>query len=483
MWRYLPLTVLNTGLVIVLPALLVARVAPQGGIASTVLSGIVAIVMSTALAAAGAALWKRKRRSRDVVYADLLLWGWLRRCWAERRLSQANALYDSACHSGPAVSIELVTSLSRLLEARDVYTHGHSRRVARHATRIARMMHLSAVEVAKIHTAAMVHDVGKLYTPREILNNPGALTDEEYAVVKMHAVWGAAMLANVGDPDIESMVLHHHERIDGRGYPAGLSGRDIPLGARIIAVADTFDAVTSTRAYRAGSTQKKALDLLSDVAGSQLDDAAVAAFLKGYSARRSVAWFAVAAAIPERLISSLQSVSAGAGAGVAGSASVISALSAASVLGVTPGVHHKASMRPHTHLTPIVTHATRTATPAPPTSRAQLRERGRRRVTSSVPGPRSRRIGRAGSPAGISHGLSTPTPDAPGPPATTREPPGAAHEPVETGKPPTLEPPAPPGPPSPPTPHLIPELPPLPSPPPVAIPSVTAVGITVPAVP
>jgi hypothetical protein len=348
------------------------------------------------------------------------------------------------------------------------------------------MMHLSAVEVAKIHTAAMVHDVGKLYTPREILNNPGALTDEEYAVVKMHTVWGAAMLANVGDPDIESMVLHHHERIDGRGYPAGLSGSDIPLGARIIAVADTFDAVTSTRAYRAGSTQKQALDLLSEVTGSQLDDAAVAAFLKGYSARRSVTWFAVAAAIPERLISSLQSVSASAGAGVAGSASVISALSAASVLGVAPGVRQKASMRAHTHLTPILTHATRTATPAPPTTRAQLRERGRPRVTSSAPGPRSRRIAsprRAGSHAGISHGLSTPTTDAPGPPATTREPPGAAHEPVETGKPPTRELPAPPGPPTPPTPHLIPELPPLPSPPPVAIPSVPAVGITVPAVP
>ena len=165
--RYLPLVALITVSVVVLPVALVNAVMPRGGSLLMAASAASAVAVSVAIASAEAALWKRQRRSRDFVFADLMLWGWLRRCWTERRLAQARDLYDSARKAGPTVSIELLERLSKLLEARDAYTHGHSQRVARHAECIARAMHISPVEVAKIRTAATVHDVGKLYTPRD----------------------------------------------------------------------------------------------------------------------------------------------------------------------------------------------------------------------------------------------------------------------------------------------------------------------------
>jgi hypothetical protein len=250
LWRYLPLAIVATGLVIVLPAAVVAALVPRAGLAMTLVSAVAAIAISLILAVAGAALWKRQPRSRDVVFADLMLWCWVRRYWSERRLSQARELFESARRAGPRVNIELLLGLSRLLEARDSHIHGHSQRVARHAVRISRAMGLSEREVAMIRTAAEVHDVGKIYTPRAILNSPRPLTEAEFAAVKEHAARGAEMLTVVGDPEITAMVRHHHERIDGAGYPDGLAGSAIPLGARIIAVADTFDAITSDRPYR-----------------------------------------------------------------------------------------------------------------------------------------------------------------------------------------------------------------------------------------
>jgi putative nucleotidyltransferase with HDIG domain len=336
------LVALTTVSVVVLPAVLAVAVVPRGGSLLMAASAASAVAVSVAIASAEAALWKRQPRSRDFVFADLMLWGWLRRCWTERHLAQARTIYDSARKAGPTVSIALLERLSKLLEARDAYTHGHSQRVARHAERIARSMHIPPVEIAKIRTAAAVHDVGKLYTPREILNNPERLSDAEFAVIKRHPGDGADMLAAVGDPEIAAMVRHHHERMDGHGYPDGLVGSDIPLGARIIAVADTFDAVTSSRSYRSAGTHKKALDILSHEAGSQLDGAAVAAFVGRYSARRSVAWFAFATAVPQRIFAALQTVSPGLSASTGGVTSLLPALGAASLLTLSPGLHHDA---------------------------------------------------------------------------------------------------------------------------------------------
>ena len=119
------------------------------------------------------------------------------------------------------------------------------------------------------------------------------------------------MAASVGDPAITAMIRHHHERLDGAGYPDGLAGEAIPLGARIIAVADTFDAMTSNRAYRRASSHKRALDVLRAEAGKQLDADAVAAFVGYYRGRRTVAWSAFAAAAPQRLFAWLGGVSPG----------------------------------------------------------------------------------------------------------------------------------------------------------------------------
>ncbi len=300
--RYLPLAVLTTAAVTVLPVTLVAWIVRSERPLLMLASVALAMALSVTLTSAGAWLWKRWPGSRDLVFADLMLWGWARRYWTERRLGRTHLLYEAARRAGPWVSIDLILRLNTLLEARDASTQGHSQRVARHAGRIAHAMYLSSEAAAKVRTAAAVHDVGKLYTPRAVLNNPGCLSDEEYRVLKRHPVDGADMLAGVGDPEITAMVRHHHERIDGSGYPDGLAGREIPLGARIIAVADTFDAISSDRVYRSARSHKKALDILSREAGSQLDGAVVAAFVTSYTARRPVARLAFASAAAQRIL-------------------------------------------------------------------------------------------------------------------------------------------------------------------------------------
>jgi hypothetical protein len=184
-------------------------------------------------------------------------------------------------------------------------------------------MGLSDADVAKVRTAAALHDVGKLHTPREILNKPGRLTQEEFAVIRRHPGDGAAMATGLGDPTITAMIRHHHERLDGAGYPAGLAGEEIPLGARIIAVADTFDAMTSNRAYRRAASHKRALDVLARESGTQLDAEAVTAFLGYYRGLPTVAWSAFATAAPQRLFAWLGSVSPGIGAGAAGAAAAL----------------------------------------------------------------------------------------------------------------------------------------------------------------
>lgn len=381
MWRYLPLAVLATGSVIVLPGIIMAALVPVRGALSTVVCAVLAMAASLAVARAEAAIWARRRGSRELLFADLMLWGWVRRCRAERGLARTQELYESARKAGPGVSIDLLQRLNERLEARDAYTHGHSRRVARHAGSIARAMRLSPTEIAKICTAATVHDIGKLYTPREILNNPGRLTDKEFAIVKLHPGDGAEMLAEVGDSEIAAMVRHHHERIDGHGYPDGLAGSEIPLGARIIAVADTFDAITSARAYRRASTHKKALDVLSRESGSQLDRAAVAAFLRGYSPRRSLAVLAFATAIPARVFAGLQAASSSIGVGIAGTTSILPAVGAAGLFAFAPGLQHGTPAAQSPHRKPAIAFH-RLTIPAPLTTTAT---RPIRRVASIHP--------------------------------------------------------------------------------------------------
>ena len=136
--------------------------------------------------------------------------------------------------------------------------------------------------------AAAIHDIGKLEMPAGLVNKPGALSPEEFAIVKRHAAAGARIARRFGHGDLAPIIRHHHERFDGDGYPDGLVGEDIPLGARIVAVADTFDAVTSTRPYRDAMAEREALSLLWSEAGRQLDPNVVVAFCAYYSGPRAL---------------------------------------------------------------------------------------------------------------------------------------------------------------------------------------------------
>jgi HD-GYP domain-containing protein (c-di-GMP phosphodiesterase class II) len=335
---FLPLSILATLAVIVGPVAIVAALVPDRGILWAPLAVLAVVAGSLTIASAGSWVWMRWPRSREMLFAELMLWGWIRRFWVERRLARTRDLFESARASGSPVSIELLTQLSDQLQEVDPYVHGHGRRVSSYAGRIARELHLSAGEIGKIEAAALVHDVGKIYTPREILHKPGRLTDREFAIVKLHPCDGAELLGDLGDAEIAEIVLHHHERLDGNGYPDGIGGEEIPLGARIIAVADTFDAITSTRSYRPSRSHKEAIDILSSESGRQLDADVVAAFLASYAARRLVARSAFAGAVPERLIVAFKSSSTSLGAHSL--AQTLPALGLVGVLAASPVLQH-----------------------------------------------------------------------------------------------------------------------------------------------
>ena len=209
--------------------------------------------------------------------------------------------------------------------------------MACHAERIACQMGLPDEEIERIRVAASIHDIGKLFVPHSILMRPGRLSPEEYSLVKRHAEQGADLARELGDPDVTAIVRHHHERVDGGGYPDGLAGDEIPLGARIIAVADTFDAITSERPYRRAASRKSAMDVLSEVAGSQLDATVVNAFVDYYSGRRSIAGAAAFATVPQRVVSWIAATPAGVGASAAPIAQGVCAASAVAVAGICIG--------------------------------------------------------------------------------------------------------------------------------------------------
>jgi response regulator RpfG family c-di-GMP phosphodiesterase len=289
---YLPQMLLATTIVLVIPVAAVWALRAVGIVSSPWLGLALAVTLSLAASFAGRAYWIR-RVSGDVVFSDLMVWGWLRRARTERQVSRAieslNQVGADSDTQDAAGRLRLLKQLAVALDAEDPYLDGHSRRVARYASGTARRMGLAREQVAVVRSAAAIHDVGKLHLPPEILRKPGRLTDEEFDVTKRHAEEGGKMVATLGYPELTEIVWHHHERFDGTGYPAGLAGAQIPLGARIVAVADTFDAITSTRPYRAAERHKAALDTLEKEAGTQLDPVAVRAFIEYYTGRRGVA--------------------------------------------------------------------------------------------------------------------------------------------------------------------------------------------------
>jgi putative nucleotidyltransferase with HDIG domain len=192
----------------------------------------------------------------------------------ERRIHQAIALSDA--YRGTALL------MGEMLEADDPYTGGeHSQGVLALALAVGRELEMDAREQRNLEFGALLHDIGKLRTPNEIINKPGRLTEEEWVIIRRHPADGQAMLDRIGGvlADVGVVVRAHHERWDGTGYPDGLAGEAIPLAARIICACDSFSAMTTTRSYRAAMPLEDALAELCRCAGTQFDPAVVEAIV------------------------------------------------------------------------------------------------------------------------------------------------------------------------------------------------------------
>jgi HD domain len=189
--------------------------------------------------------------------------------WAVAQFAEQQKAYEAT-----------VGALCQAVETKDFYTRGHSDRVSRGSVMIAREIGMRGDRVEAIRYAGMLHDVGKLGVPTKVLQKTGKLTEEEYAAIQLHPMRGLDIVREIGFLD-EALagIMHHHERIDGRGYPMGLAGDEIPEFARVLAVADAFDSMTSTRSYRGARTVDEAVEELRKWSGTQFDPAFVDAFV------------------------------------------------------------------------------------------------------------------------------------------------------------------------------------------------------------
>ena len=166
-----------------------------------------------------------------------------------------------------------IKSISATLDAKDAYTHGHSMRVTLYSLMLAKTLYPDDEEfLQNIEIAGLLHDVGKISIPQRIICKPGKLTDEEFQIMKSHPVCSEKLVDNIKQlGQIGTWVKAHHERWDGRGYPDGLKGEEIPLSARIVAIADTYDSMTSTRSYRKALEHEVAIEEIKKCSGTQFD--------------------------------------------------------------------------------------------------------------------------------------------------------------------------------------------------------------------
>ena len=173
-----------------------------------------------------------------------------------------------------------IIALATAIEAKDPYTEGHVERVASYALILGKEARLAPWELQALRKAAILHDVGKIGVDESILLKPGSLTEEEFNQLKTHSVIGERICRPLGQNRlILEVIRHHHERYDGKGYPDGLAGEDIPIAARIMAVVDAYDALTSDRPYRARRSQEQAVEILKQEAGKQFDPKIATAFI------------------------------------------------------------------------------------------------------------------------------------------------------------------------------------------------------------
>ncbi|MEI8129651.1 MAG: HD domain-containing phosphohydrolase [bacterium] len=173
-----------------------------------------------------------------------------------------------------------IKSIANALDAKDKYTHGHSLRVTLYSLALAKALNLNDELLEEIETTGLLHDIGKIAIPERILLKPGKLTEEEYEIIKTHPELGTKLVCGIDKLKlISNWLKHHHERYDGKGYPEGLAGEDIPILSRIIAIADTYDAMTSSRAYRSALLHQDAIDEIKRCSGTQFDSELVKLFV------------------------------------------------------------------------------------------------------------------------------------------------------------------------------------------------------------
>ena len=186
-------------------------------------------------------------------------------------------------------SEESLRGLARSIDEKDLYTLGHSERVCQYAVSLGRSLRLSEAKLDLLYQAALLHDLGKVDVPRAILQKPGRLTEEEFARIKEHPARGAEIVAQIpGMEDVARVIRHHHERIDGRGYPDGLAGADIPLESRVLAVVDSYDAMVSNRPYRKPMGVDTALDQIRQGKNTQFDPVCAATFVQALREKRTL---------------------------------------------------------------------------------------------------------------------------------------------------------------------------------------------------
>lgn len=195
--------------------------------------------------------------------------------------------YAELVSSYKSLMYQTVEALVSALEEKDAYTSGHARRITELSVAIGKEMGLEGEEMDTLRLASLLHDVGKIGVPLEVLNKPGKLTADELAVIRKHPEQGARILGNVAElRGVADAVLHHHEFWDGRGYPHGLAKEEIPTASRILAITDTYDAITSDRPYRAGNTHAFAVAEIQRCKGTQFDPKAVDALVRVFETGR-----------------------------------------------------------------------------------------------------------------------------------------------------------------------------------------------------
>lgn len=190
----------------------------------------------------------------------------------EQEVEKQTEVAEKRRESVERMSLQMVRTLANTIDAKDSYTNGHSTRVAKYSVMIAERLGYTGERLEQLQYAALLHDIGKIGVPKEIINKPARLTDEEYEVIKTHPVIGSNILKEITEiPDIAIGARWHHERYDGKGYPDGIKGEEIPEIARIIGVADAYDAMTSKRSYRDVLSQEKVYAEVEKGKGSQFD--------------------------------------------------------------------------------------------------------------------------------------------------------------------------------------------------------------------